>query len=250
MKKIIILSFLLLLQPTQARQTEPAWMIFVTAGQSNMQGFSNPPYEQIVRSNIKVWTPSGWALASEPIQNGYAGPGMGFAITLQNLYGHTTPIALIPCAVSGSTIQQWQRGQGTYTECVSKTLAALATQPAGTKLSGVLFAQGEANTYTQESADSWLPLALSFARDFRTDTGKLEIPFLYAQLGEDPNLPTHPFWTYLQRLQPFLTDPTRPYIRMISTKYIPINKQHFANSESYDVLGSRFAAVYFVNFFK
>lgn len=222
--------------------------IFVLAGQSNMEGYSTPQQSQQIRSNIKVWMPAGWKVASEPLQGTYAGPGMGFAMALQDLYGTTYDIGLVPCAVSGSTIEQWQKGQPYYNDCLNKTLAALATQP-GTYISGLLFAQGEANTYTQASADGWTNLALAFARDFRTDAGNLAVPFLYAQLGKDPLLPTHPYWTYLQGLQATLQNPSvYPYIRMVKTSDLPNNAQHFADAETYSILGRRFASVYYENF--
>lgn len=222
--------------------------IFVLAGQSNMEGFSTPPQNQQIRSNIKVWTSSGWKTAIEPMQGTYAGPAMGFALAMQDLYGNSYDIGLVSCAVSGSTIEQWQKGQPYYNDCLNKTLAALATQP-GTYISGLLFAQGEANTYTQASANGWNAQALAFARDFRSDTGNLAVPFLYAQLGKDPQLQTHPYWTYLQGLQATLQNPSvYPYIRMVKTLDLPINAQHFADAETYSIFGRRFASVYYENF--
>ncbi len=213
-----------------------------------MEGFAAPPQSQQIRSNIKVWTSTGWKVASEPLQGTYASPGLGFALALQDLYGASYDIGLVPCAVSGSSIEQWQKGQPIYNDCLNKTLAALATQP-GTYISGVLFAQGEANTYTQASADGWTTLALAFARDIRTDAGNLAVPFLYAQLGADPLLPTHPYWTYLQGLQATLQNPAvYPYIRMIKTLDLPTSAQHFLNAEAYAILGRRFASMYWSNF--
>ncbi len=213
-----------------------------------MVGYATPPQNQQIRSNIKVWGLNGWTVANEPLMGTYAGPGMGFAMALQDLYGMSCDVGLVPCAVSGSTIEQWQKGQPYYNDCLNKTLAALATQP-GTYISGVLFAQGEANTYTQASADGWNALALAFARDIRTDAGNIAVPFLYAQLGADPQLPTHPYWTYLQTLQATLQNPAvYPYIRMVKTSDLPTNQQHFANAETYAILGRRFASVYYENF--
>jgi hypothetical protein len=157
-------------------------------------------------------------------------------------------VGLVPCAVSGSNAQQWQKGQSIYQNCLSKTNAALSTQP-GVYLSGVIHAQGEANTYNQQAADEWGWYTLQFARDFRTDTGYLAVPFIYAQLGKDPKLSTHPYWSYLQVLQASLQNPpVYPYIRMVKTLDIPTNQQHFDGAESYKILGRRFAAVFFSNF--
>jgi hypothetical protein len=221
--------------------------VFTLSGQSNMQGFAEPPQEQTIRANIFVWD-NGWKVATEPLQSQYAGPGLAFAKALQDLYGEDYAIGLVPCAVSGSTSEQWQRGQEIYQTCVSKTQAALATQ-SGVYLSGVLHAQGESNTYTQSSADGWCSNTVKFARDFRTDTGKLEVPFIYAQLGRDPALLTHPYWTYLQELQNCLNSPsTYPYIRMVKTSDLPNNAQHFADAETYSIFGRRFAAMYWANF--
>ena len=223
--------------------------VFALTGQSNMEGFVDIPHEQTIRSNIYVWD-NGWEVASEPLQGTYASPGLAFAKSLQDLYGDNYAIGLVPCAVSGSSAEQWQRGQSVYQTCVSKTQAALATQ-SGIYLSGVLHAQGEANTYTQISADGWYNLTLQFARDFRTDTGNLAVPFIYAQLGKDPQLQTHPYWSYLQTIQATLENPSvYPYIRMVKTSDLPNNKQHFADAKTYDIFGRRFAATFYINFGK
>lgn len=223
--------------------------LFVLAGQSNMSGVAPIPLTQESSSQLFTWSNGGWQIAQEPIQaTGMAGPGMGFGLGLIQLVGRGYQVGLIPCAVPGSSIEQWQRGQAIYDDCVSKTLAALATQPAGTKLSGVLFAQGESNTFTQAQADGWVNSALLFAGSFRIDTGELGVPFLYAQLGRDPQDNNHLYWSYLQNLQPQIMAETRPYIRMVSTKDLPVTGTHFADAETYTILGRRFAAIYFVNF--
>ena len=223
--------------------------VFALSGQSNMEGFAEPPREQTVRLNIFVWD-DGWKVATEPLQGQYAGPGLAFAKALQDLYGADYAIGLVPRAVSGSHADQWQRGQPINQSCVGKTQAALATQPE-TYLSGVLHAQGESNTYTYAGADAWYSLTLQFARDFRTDTGNIAVPFLYAQLGKDPQLSTHPYWSYLQTIQATLENPSvYPYVRMVKTLDLPNQQQHLAGADAYAVFGRRFAATFYVNFGK
>lgn len=236
---------LLLLLPCSVQAQSAPLHIFVLAGQSNMNGRAEIPLTQEISNNVFMWKDGEWQTAIEPIQEGtHAGMALGFALELLRLNNPGYQVGLVPCAVFGSTIEQWQKGQPIYNECISKTLAALQ----GRTLAGVLFAQGEANTYTQASADSWVNLTLQFARDFRTDAGRLETPFLYAQLGNDPLMTDHPYWTYLQNLQPSVMNVSRPWIRMIKTKDLPNNAQHFLDFDTYSILGRRFAAMYYANF--
>lgn len=246
MKKIFLVCFLLLnFCDAQAQAITPLH-IFVLAGQSNMSGAASVPEYQEISSNIKVWNNGQWITAIEPVQSsGYLGPSLAFALALSHLNSADYQIGLIPCAVAGTHITDWQQGQTAYQDCVTKTNLALASQQ--TTLSGVLFAQGEADTYTQELADGWAALALDFARDFRADSGKLEVPFIYAQLGKDPQDTQHPYWSYLQALQPTLLSPTRAYIRMVKTNDLSTIAQHF-DTAGYRALGARFAAMYYVNF--
>jgi hypothetical protein len=215
---------------------------FALCGQSNMAGFAPLPLFQTTSNNIQVWRGT-WQTAAEPIHgNGYAGPGLAFAVSLLALLGPSAQIRLIPCAVSGTSIEQWQRGQTVYQDAVTKTCAALA----GGTLSGVLFSQGEADTFDQAKAGNWATLALQFARDFRTDTGRLEVPFIYAQLGSNPGDPARVAWDALRdTIQPSLYNPAvYPYIRMVRTLDLPTVAQHFTG-DGYASVGSRFAAAYY-----
>lgn len=245
--RLMFVLALLLCIPQNVQATSSSLHIFVLAGQSNMSGVADIPTVQDTDNDIMVWNNGAWEVAKEPIQAGtHAGPALGFAFELRHLHATDYKIGLVPCAVFGSTIEQWQKGQPIYQDCVTKTLAALN----GSILAGVSFAQGEANTYTQASADGWVNLTLQFARDFRTDTGKLEVPFIYAQLGNDPLMSDHLYWSYLQNLQPLVMGPTRPWIRMVTTKDLPNNAQHFLDFETYSIFGRRFAAIYYANFDK
>jgi hypothetical protein len=92
---------------------EKVWL-FVLAGQSNMAGRGLvEPSDTVPDSRILFVTPDmRWAVAKEPLQlyqpalTGL-GPGLAFARTLLDNLDEDIYIGLIPCAVGGSSTENW-----------------------------------------------------------------------------------------------------------------------------------------------
>lgn len=230
--------------------------LYVLVGQSNMVGKAPVPDDLRSSANIFLFgNDYRWKSATEPTDDptnqvdaisrdkfaGF-GPAFTFAQTLV-LQDSNQFIGLIPCALSGSSITDWQRGLGDetlYGSCLKRVRAA---SPMG-NVAGILFFQGEADTIDpqqfpglQPDAQAWAEKFALFAYDFRQDIGRPNVPFVYAQLGSPEDLEGLPNWELVQQQQANIQIPNGA---MIETSDLPMDGIHFT-TESYEVIGQRYA---------
>ncbi len=172
--------------------------VFLLIGQSNMKGRGVMPAEplkdpQIIMLHKKT---DEWFHARHPLHhvgdpkdfsgsdNAGVGPGLAFAQTLIQSQPNSR-IALIPCAVGGSNIQQWRKGQRLYDETVRRARIALEQGPEGeTRLAGALWLQGESDSTSQEKIDAYPGKLKQLIADLRADTGVADLPFIVCTIGE------------------------------------------------------------------
>ncbi|CAL1396015.1 unnamed protein product [Linum trigynum] len=151
--------------------------IFILAGQSNMAGRGGvhnntatgalhwdgivpaqcQPNPSILRfSKDLVWVP-----AHEPLHadidstktNGI-GPGMPFAnAVLTQDPDSVGAVGLVPCAVGGTTMNQWAKGGALYGEMVRRATAAV--EAGGGNLRGLIWYQGESDTNSRQDAEEY-----------------------------------------------------------------------------------------------
>ncbi|KAK4802637.1 hypothetical protein SAY86_000840 [Trapa natans] len=170
--------------------------IFILAGQSNMAGRGGvindtstgmatwdgivPPECRPNRSIIRLAANLTWVEAREPLHsdidakktNG-VGPGMPFA---HAVLGAARPgfgaIGLVPCAVGGTKIKEWERGTVLYDQLTRRAQAAMR---GGGRLRAVLWYQGESDTLEREDAELYQWRLERFFLDLTAD---LQIPGL------------------------------------------------------------------------
>jgi hypothetical protein len=212
-------------------------LVFVLVGQSNMVGMGQPVPTQIPNPQIvtAAGTPASDPLFSEPLAG--VGPGMSFARYLVA----RTPyrVMLIPCAASGTTIAQWQRGQPLFENCVTLTRGALKHAWFG----GVLFFQGESDA-TDQGVSAWPRLFKTFARDFRTTVGNA--PLVYAQIARPPETPEWQAfqepWLLMRAAQARIRVPDSAVVRTSDLPYgVDAASQNHFSPEAYTKIGERFA---------
>ena len=164
---------------------------FLLVGQSNMcgRGFIGDVPE--IR-NMRCFTfrNGHWGVMTEPIH--VDAPVFGdlygdlrsgtclaasFADAVQRRQGGE--VGLIPCAVGGTTIAQWQPGEPIYDNAVFQ--ANLARR--SSELAGILFHQGCQDTGDASSAEGHHDLALRMLRALRWDVGAEGLPLLIGSLG-------------------------------------------------------------------
>lgn len=139
--------------------------------------------EPIRNKDILMFRSNSWVTAEEPLHTDkpeWAGIGLGmsFAETLQKKL-HAR-IGLIPCAYGGTSLSEWQKGGSLYANAVASTLEALKNST----LKGVLWHQGECDSDTLETAESYKERFLPFMDSLLADIGAVNVPVVLGELGE------------------------------------------------------------------
>lgn len=231
--------------------------LFVLAGQSNMSGRGAltsiaPPDPHIyVFGNDYRWQP-----ATEPVDSptgqvdavsldsdAGVGPARAFADALRAAHPDLL-IGLIPCAKGSTIIEEWQRSPDDatlYGSCLKRVRAA---SPMG-RLAGMLFLQGESDAHSGEMyhgvprrPDTWAAHFTRFVHDFRRDTGKPELPVVFAQIGPHTSPERYVNWEQVQEEQARVALPTA---QMITTTDLALQDRVHYDTPSYRTLGRRFA---------
>ena len=155
---------------------------FLLIGQSNMVGCGIlAEVEKIFDDQILIYRGGQWMVAREPYHRcadeGRCGLGASFAKTLVDRYHRT--IGLIPCAVGGTKLEQWQPGEELYENAVRDTQAALKNST----LKGVLWHQGENDSDTEDRASRYEERFYSFMPKLLEQIGGQDVPLMIGELG-------------------------------------------------------------------
>lgn len=172
--------------------------IFILSGQSNMAGRGG-----VLRShnNTKHWDgvvppecashPSirrlsagiHWEEAKEPLHFDIdasktcgVGPGMAFANAVRGRVGPA--VGLVPCAVGGTAIREWARGQRLYENMVKRAKAAVEIGGDGAEIKAVLWYQGESDTEKEHDAAAYKARMETLIRNVREDLCLPNLPFI------------------------------------------------------------------------
>ncbi len=223
--------------------------LFIMAGQSNMagRGFVQP---QDTISSMQILTlnkNNEWIYAKEPLH--YYEPqrtgldcGLSFANKLSSLYGKNITIGLIPCAVGGSSIEQWlgdstYRGVTLYTNLLSRVKVA---KQYGT-LKGLLWHQGESNATSAAKHKDYDQKLQAFFTRVRNDAGAPGLPVYAGQLAGFLPRRSNPFADSINKDLVQLSS-TMKNMYVINTLDLSCKSDtiHF-DSRSQRIMGERFA---------
>ncbi|WVZ83303.1 hypothetical protein U9M48_030465 [Paspalum notatum var. saurae] len=179
------LSSLLLAFPASPYAGAPK-LVFLLAGQSNMAGRGvapsplPPPFRPHPRV-LRLAASRRWAVAAPPLHADIdthkacgLGPAMPFAHRLLAGAGDESDssglvLGLVPCAVGGTRIWMWARGEPLYEAAVARARAALAA--GGGALGAVLWFQGESDTIELDDATAYGGRMERLVGDLRADLG-------------------------------------------------------------------------------
>lgn len=227
---------------------EKVW-IFVMAGQSNMAGRGLvEPSDTLPDNRIFFVTPDlKWALAKEPLQlyqpalTGL-GPGLAFARTLLEKVETDIYIGLIPCAVGGSSTENWL-SDSVYNGVRLKSNLAEKLKWAmkyGT-VKGIIWHQGESDA-TVEKIPLFRENTETLFEFFRSVAGNPDLPVIAGELGIFPGVEKNRL-EYLQ-INDILSsiaadDPNTGLVRSFGTLPKP-DMVHF-DGPSQRVMGRRYA---------
>ncbi|XP_062025283.1 probable carbohydrate esterase At4g34215 isoform X1 [Rosa rugosa] len=197
---MLFLLFLSLASHASSSKEQHIKSIFILAGQSNMAGRGGvvndtltgittwdgvvPPECLPNKSIFRLSANLTWVEAREPLHadidvektNGI-GPGLPFASAiLANRASSIGAIGLVPCAIGGTNLSQWERGSFLYRQMIGRAKAALLkVNDNGASIRGLLWYQGESDTTSIEDARSYKARLETFFGDLRLD---LQFPML------------------------------------------------------------------------
>ncbi len=247
--------------PSGTSSAEPGekLALFILAGQSNMSGRDSVSAEyRYSRYEGTIWNYSNageWRSAEEPIDDSSGqvypisrdddagvGPGLAFADYLHELFP-SGGIGLIPCPKGGSRIEDWLRDYSTeslYGSCLARINQAKLSG----EIAGILFYQGESDTFTFEQADEWPSRFAQFVSEIRADLADPQLPVVFAQIATigPPWSAYSPAWDHLKLRQASVNIPN---VAMVTTDDLQlIDPAHLDAASQYE-LGKRFAQTYF-----
>jgi hypothetical protein len=222
--------------------------IFLLAGQSNMagRGFVQPS-DTISSSRVLMLNKDNqWVYAKEPLH--YYEPGrtgldcgLSFGKELSRLYGKNITIGLVPCAVGGSSIEQWlgdstYRGVTLYSNFIGKARAAMQSG----MIKGLLWHQGESNAGARSYKNYRENLQVFFGR-IRKDINQPDLPVYAGKLGSFLKKASNPNAEAVNKDLELLSSSYKNF-HVISTSDLTPNTDtiHF-DSRSQREMGKRFA---------
>lgn len=196
--------------------------VWVLAGQSNMQGAGRTPDTLVDQEIWMMGLDDLWCQARSPIHRIYEAIAPAYLIAHHELYGlptldetrerflnnvrkskqhpiggvgpgiyfarhlHATtgiPVGLIPCALGGSTIDQWDpRGKARGDSSLYGAMLGRIRSGGTDRIKGLVWYQGESEALTAQT-ESYEEKLLYLVDSFREDLGRPELPILIVQIG-------------------------------------------------------------------
>jgi hypothetical protein len=88
-------------------------------------------------------------------------------------------IGLVPCAIGGTNISQWERGSFLYGQMIGRAKAALnSSKKGGATIRGLLWYQGESDTSSRQDAQSYKAKVETLFGDLRLDLQSPMLPII------------------------------------------------------------------------
>lgn len=172
--------------------------IFILSGQSNMAGrggVKNHHWDTAVppecrpdpSSILRLTAHLKWEPAREPLHADIdtkktcgVGPGMSFANVVKEEVG---VVGVVPCAVGGTAIKEWARGEHLYESMVRRARAAVEGEGGGCEIKAVVWYQGESDTSTQHDAEAYKANMESLIHNVRLDLQSPSLPIIQVAIA-------------------------------------------------------------------
>ena len=183
---IISLASLIALTCSHAQEAPKNMKLFLLIGQSNMAGRGKiEEQDKATNPDIFMLTKDlKWVIAKDPVHFDKAAAGVGLCSEFARDVFKADPksaIGLIPCAMGGSSLDQWQPGKPLYVTAISRAKEAVKQG----RLAGILWHQGESDA-KPESIATYPARFETMITQLRKDLGAENVPVLIGEIIPDP----------------------------------------------------------------
>ncbi|KAF5745593.1 carbohydrate esterase [Tripterygium wilfordii] len=176
--------------------------IFILSGQSNMAGRGgviraqdhHQHWDGIVPLECQPHTNTHrlsatlhWEQACEPLHADIdakkvcgVGPGMSFSNSIRGHCGEEVVVGLVPCAVGGTAIKEWARGEHLYESMVKRAKYSIKD---GGEIKALLWYQGESDTSSAHDAEAYQVNMERLIKNVREDLNLPSLPFIQVAIA-------------------------------------------------------------------
>ncbi|RZC48500.1 hypothetical protein C5167_016928 [Papaver somniferum] len=231
--------------------------IFILSGQSNMAGRGGvnshkkfdgilPPECQPDPKILRLDAHLRWVEAHEPlhadIDNKKAcgiGPGMPFTKAVRSQDPSIDVVGLVPCAVGGTAIKEWEKGAHLYENMVKR---AKASTRCGGEIKAILWYQGESDTSTQHDADTYKANMERFIHSVRSDLCFPTLPIIQVAIISGDK-------AWLEKVRESQLGIDMPNVVCVDAKGLELKEDNLhLTTEAQVKLGNMLADAYLKNF--
>jgi hypothetical protein len=183
MKTLLITLLALSCLNTFAEPAPTPMKLFLLIGQSNMAGRGKvEPQDQVENPKILMLTKDlKWLPAKDPLHFDKPSAGVGLGSEFARAVWQTdtnATIGLIPCAVGGTSLDQWKAGGPLYDTAVARTKEAMKQG----KLAGILWHQGESDSTNPINVASYADRLSVMVAQLRKDLQADKVPVVLGEL--------------------------------------------------------------------
>ncbi|XP_057783015.1 probable carbohydrate esterase At4g34215 [Salvia miltiorrhiza] len=242
----------------EVSEARPAKKLFILSGQSNMAGRGGvdkhkrwdgivppecaPDAQKIFRLDANLR----WEVARETLHHDIdtkktcgVGPGMPFANAVKERVG---AIGLVPCAVGGTAIKEWARGEHLYENMVKRAKAAVSGGDGGV-ITALLWYQGESDTSSQHDVDVYKQKMELLIHNVRADLDLPDLPVVQVALASGTQK------KYVDEIRAIQLGIDLPNVVCVDAKGLQLKEDNLhLTTEAQVQLGHKLAQAFLTNF--
>jgi len=180
---LVALTALLASASVFAEPAPKQMKLFLLIGQSNMSGRGKvEAQDQVENPRIFMLTKDlQWMPAKDPLHFDKPATGVGLGSEFAREIHKADPkasIGLIPCAVGGTSLDQWKSGGPLYSAAVTRAKEAMKQG----KLAGILWHQGESDSGNPKNVATYADRLDGMIGQLRKDLDAEKVPVVLGEL--------------------------------------------------------------------
>ncbi|KAK7269875.1 hypothetical protein RIF29_22656 [Crotalaria pallida] len=237
--------------------------IFILSGQSNMAGRGgvikdhhhhlHPIWDGVVPpechpdpSILRFSAALQWEQAHDPLHADIdtkkpcgVGPGMSFAnIVRERVAGDA--LGLVPCAVGGTAIKEWARGEELYENMVKRAKESVK-EDEGSEIKALLWFQGESDTSSKHDAEAYKVNMETLIDNVRQDLNLPSLPIIQVAIASGGE--------YIEKVREAQKAIDLPNVICVDAKGLQLKEDNLhLTTEAQVLLGQMLAEAYLTHF--